>query len=111
MCRANKYHSKKMETADGTFDSKHEFQRWIELKLMEKAGEIEYLERQVKFELIPAQKENGKTIERACSYKADFVYYIKGKMIVEDAKGFKTPEYKIKRKLMLERHGIRIQEV
>lgn len=111
MYRANKYHAKKITTEDGVFDSQHEFKRWTELKLMEKAKEIQDLKRQVKFELIPAQRVNGKTIERSCTYIADFVYWYKGSMVVEDAKGFKTPEYKIKKKLMLERHGIRIQEV
>jgi hypothetical protein len=64
--------------------------------------------------LIPSQKdENGKVIERECSYKADFVYFDieANKTIVEDTKGFRTPEYKIKRKLMLYVHNIRIKEV
>lgn len=108
---ANKYNSRKVETKDGKFDSKAEFERWKQLKQMQKDGEIHQLKRQVKFELIPAQKINGKTIERACSYIADFTYYYKGSFVVEDVKGHKTPVYNIKKKLMLERHGIRIQEV
>lgn len=111
MHRISKYHSTKIETEDGKFDSKHELKRWQELKLLEKAGEISDLRRQVKFELIPAQRINGKIVERSCTYIADFVYIYKGSVVVEDAKGFKTPEYKIKRKLMLERLGIRIIEV
>lgn len=109
--RASKYHAKKIETPDGKFDSKKELKRWEDLKQMQKAGEIHQLNRQVKFELIPAQKVNGRTVERACSYIADFTYYYKGSFVVEDTKGFKTPDYIIKRKLMLEKHGIRIQEV
>ena len=50
-------------------------------------------------------------MERECSYKADFVYGEDGKTVVEDVKGFRTKEYIIKRKLMLERYGIRIRDV
>lgn len=106
-----KYRNKKI-TIDGiTFDSKKEANRWMELKLLERAGEISHLARQVKYELIPSQKIDGKVVERACSYVADFVYLEKGKTVVEDTKGFKTPDYIIKRKLMLQVHGIHIREV
>ena len=91
------------------FDSKREAERWCELKLLERAGEIKELKRQVRFELIPAQK-NGKW--RATSYIADFTYKTRyGKYVVEDAKGVRTDVYKIKRKLMLERYGIEVVEV
>lgn len=107
----SKYHSKKMHVDGQTFDSKKEFRRWLELCQMEKAGLITDLQRQKKFVLIPSQKdESGRTIERECAYKADFVYLRDGEMIVEDTKGYKTPEYIIKRKLMLYLHGIRITE-
>lgn len=110
----SKYHSKKIKTADGIFDSKREYERWRELKLYELAGVIQGLRRQVPFELIPAQYEmNGKRtkcVERACVYKADFVYIQDGKEVVEDCKGFQTVEYKIKRKLMLEKYGVKIKE-
>lgn len=106
-----KYRNKKI-TIDGiTFDSKKEANRWMELKLLERAGEISHLARQVKYELIPSQKIDGKVVERACSYVADFVYLENGKTVVEDTKGFKTPDYIIKRKLMLQVHGIHIREV
>lgn len=116
-----KYHSKKV-TRDGiTFDSMKECKRYYELLLLAKAGAIQDLKRQVKFVLIPAQREpdkvgvrggiiKGKVIEYECSYVADFVYTENGKTIVEDTKGFKTPEYKIKKKLLLYVHGIRIKE-
>lgn len=66
----SKYHNQKI-TVDGiTFDSRKEYRRFRELCLMERAGEIDNLERQVKFELIPTQKKNGKVLERACSYVA-----------------------------------------
>lgn len=108
----NKYHAKKVKTKDGTFDSRAEHGRYLWLKAELDGGLISDLERQVPFTLIPAQRgADGKVKERACIYYADFVYYRDGKMIVEDVKGVKTPEYIIKRKLMLERYGIEIMEV
>lgn len=93
------------------FDSKAEERRWYELSLMEKAGEIKALQRQVKYELIPSQKIDKKVVERAVTYVADFVYYTPdGQLVVEDVKGMKTTDYIIKRKLMLWIHGIRIKE-
>ena len=107
----SKYQNKKV-TADGmTFDSLKEYKRWRELSLLERAGKITQLQTQVKFELIPAQKIGGRVAERACNYIADFVYILDGKKVVEDTKGFKTPDYIIKRKLMLWVHGIKIQEL
>ena len=123
-----KYHNKKI-TLDGiTFDSLKEANRYRELKLLERAGKISLLRRQVKFLLIPAQYgktaerytrgankgqyKRGELIERECAYIADFVYFdADGKKVVEDTKGMRTKDYIIKRKLMLERHGIRIKEV
>jgi hypothetical protein len=102
----SKYRNKKI-TIDGmTFDSKREAQRYAELRLMERGGLIHGLRCQVPFELIPKQKG-----ERAANYVADFVYTENSQQVVEDVKGVRTPVYKIKRKLMLERHGIRIREV
>jgi hypothetical protein len=102
----NKYGAKKVTAPDGEkFDSMKEYQRWGVLKLMQRAGMISDLKRQARFELIP--KQEGET---ACTYIADFTYYQNGKYIVEDVKGCKTDVYKIKRKLMLWVHGIRIQE-
>lgn len=107
----SKYYAKKLKTDDGVFDSKREWQRWCELKLLLRAREISDLTRQVSFELIPVQKYDGGT-ERAVKYIADFVYYDKyGKLVVEDAKGVKTKDYIIKRKLMLQKFGIHIVEV
>lgn len=108
---ASKYHSRKI-TRDGmTFDSVKEYRRYCELLLLERAGAITELQRQVKFELIPAQRIDGKVVERSCQYIADFVYQENGKRVVEDTKGMKTKDYIIKRKLMLYIHGIRIKEV
>lgn len=93
----NKYHNRKTEG----FDSIREKSRYRELQLMERAGMISGLERQVRFELIPAHyDEHGKCDERSCSYIADFTYWRDGKFVVEDCKGMKTDVYIIKRKLM-----------
>ena len=106
-----KYGNRKVVRDGITFDSAKEARRWSELLLLEKAGAIQNLQRQVKYQLIPSQKIAGKVVERACSYVADFVYDQGGETVVEDTKGVKTPEYIIKRKLMLWVHGIRINEV
>lgn len=107
----SKYGAKKVTAQGITFDSKREANRYRELVLLERAGRLSNLQRQVKFELIPSQRINGKVVERACTYVADFVYFQDGKQIVEDAKGYKTPEYRIKKKLLLWVHGIQIKEV
>ena len=117
----SKYHSKKITLNGITYDSKKEAKRHQELLLLERAGAIQGLQTQVKYVLIPAQREpdtvgkrggtiKGKLIERECAYIADFVYIEDGQTVVEDTKGFRTADYKIKRKLMLYIHGIRIRE-
>lgn len=120
----NKYHNRKVKTSDGiVHDSRKEAVRWQELKLLEEAGEITELKRQMEFLLIPpqyeelpksnrAKKGRKKLVERACIYRADFVYHTKkGELVVEDTKGFKTRDYIIKRKLMLYIYGVKIKEV
>lgn len=121
----NKYYNKKCTVNGIIFDSRKEARRYQELLLLERAGVIKSLQRQVKYVLIPAQYEsferygkNGqeltpgkKLIERECAYVADFVYEEDGKTVIEDTKGFKTKDFIIKRKLMLYTHGIRIREV
>ena len=108
----SKYGNRKIHTAEGIFDSAKEYRRWQELKLLEKAGAIENLHRQVPFGLIPPQRVNGKLVERGVKYIADFTYFEKdGTFVVEDAKGMRTNVYRIKRKLMLQVHGIQIREV
>lgn len=104
--RYRKYNNKKTTVNKQTFDSKREARRFLQLKSLEKAGQIFDLQCQVKFELIP--KQDG---ERACNYIADFVYKdADGRVFVEDVKGTKTDVYKIKKKLMLYFHNIRIME-
>lgn len=102
----NKYGARKVTAPDGqVFDSQKEYNRWCNLRLLERAGKITNLKRQIPYELIP--KQDG---ERACTYVADFVYYEDGKLVVEDCKGFRTEAYRIKRKLMLAVHNIKIKE-
>lgn len=121
--KKSKYHNKKITVNGETFDSLKEYRRYCELCLLERAGEISELRRQVKYELIPTQREpdavgvrggvkQGKVIERSCCYIADFVYVENGVMVVEDTKGvkIKTDAYKIKKKLMLKLYGIKIRE-
>ena len=111
----NKYHNTKWEMDGEKFDSQKEARRWAELKLLERANQIGNLQRQVPYELIPNQyDENKKLIERKCEYRADFVYDENGQTVVEDVKGYKEGQayavFKIKRKLMLYKYGIRIKE-
>lgn len=110
----SKYGNKRIVMDGEHFDSLKEAARYQELKLLERAGEIRELKRQVPFVLIPVQKDDkGKVIERELKYIADFTYIEKGKLVrtVEDVKGMRTEVYKIKRKLMLYRNGIRIKEI
>ena len=108
-----KYRNKKTVIDGMTFDSKKEARRYSELLLLERTGAIHNLKTQVKYVLIPSQRDpvTGKVIERECAYKADFVYTENGETVVEDTKGFRTKDYIIKRKLRLQVHGIRIREI
>lgn len=103
----SKYNNKRLNTQDGWFDSHAEFTRWQELKLLEKAGEIRSLQRQVRFTLIP---KCGRL--REIVYIADFVYEKAPdwKQVVEDKKGFRSKVYMLKWRLMQFRHGIEILE-
>lgn len=108
-----KYHSRKTIVDGIKFDSKREAERYTYLSIMQKAGLICDLKRQVRYELLPAQRINGKVVERGVSYYADYVYVVKetGETVVEDVKGFRdNPVWILKRKLMLYFHGIRVKE-
>lgn len=99
----HKYNVSKKEdrTMDGiVFDSKLEMTRYAELKMLERVGKISKLQLQPKFLLIPKTERGG----RASYYTADFTYIEEGKIIVEDAKGFRTDVYKLKKKLLLWRY-------
>lgn len=104
--RPNKYFAKKTVAMGLKFDSRWEAERWGQLKAMERAGVVTQLERQVKYEL---------TINdvKICDYIADFRYLLEeenglSKLVVEDAKGILTPEFKLKKKMMKAIHGIDI---
>lgn len=105
--KENKYHNKWVEVDGIKFPSIKEAERWKTLRLMERAGEIVGLNRQVRIEIIPKTK-----LYRACFYVCDYVYFDKriGKTVYEDVKGMKTKEYLLKRKLLYWRHGIEILE-
>ena len=110
MSRKNKYNNV------GHGSSTKERNRGAVLELLQRQGYISGLQKQVVYELIPSHYDviNGKRkcIERACTYKADFVYFDEElkQLIVEDSKGMRTEVYNIKRKLMLFLHGIKIKE-
>lgn len=108
--KRNKYGAKKT----GGHASQKEHDRAGQLQIMLAAGLISDLREQVRFVLIPYQRDKeGNTLEKPCAYIADFVYTdnTTGQTVVEDTKGFRTKEYIIKRKLMLSVHGIRIKEI
>lgn len=127
----NKMRNTKLTVNGEIFDSKKEYNRWCELKILERTGFISDLKRQVVYELIPRQVEkyerygkNGKrikdgerVIELPVRYIADFQYVQNGKTVVEDVKGYRDPnsavyaKFVLKRKLMLWLKGIRVVEV
>lgn len=128
MRRKSKYGNRQIIKDGQAFDSVKEARRWCELCLLEKAGEITDLRRQVEFPLLPTQREEstevyqrgeskgkpkpGKVIEKPVVYVADFVYKTKeGETVVEDTKGFRTKDYVLKRKMLLYFHKIKISEV
>lgn len=105
----NKFNAKKT-TVDGIeFDSAKEAKRYVKLRDMERAGKIQGLRLQVPFELVPSFECDGVKY-REMRYIADFVYYRDGKQVVEDTKGVKTVEYKLKKKLMAYVNHINIEE-
>ncbi|KAA0910667.1 DUF1064 domain-containing protein [Pusillimonas sp. ANT_WB101] len=107
----SKYGNKKTVIDGIEFDSRKEAKRYSELKLLERAGQIDTLSLQPKFELIPKQRNaDGKAI-RPWAYVGDFMYRENGKFIVEDVKGMKTREYIAKSKAMLHFHGITVREI
>lgn len=109
----SKYNNRKVRCCGETFDSMLECERYKYLKALEQQKVISNLQRQVKYVLLPSQKDSKtqKTIEREITYLADFVYEKGSQTIIEDVKGLRTDVYKIKRKLMLYFHGIRVKEV
>lgn len=111
----NKFGARKFRNEWGEFDSKVEFWRYAELLEMQRKGLISGLQRQVKYEIIPAikvQKEialktKTKYVERvdekAAHYTCDFQYFQDGVLVIEDAKSEATrreKDYVLRRKLM-----------
>jgi len=109
----SKYGNQKVDTPEGlTFDSKAEYRRWCELNILVRAKEITDLQRQVPFDLVPAQVSPDGTKLRPVAYVADFTYRDKaGNFVVEDPKGASTAEWIIKKKLMLHVHNIWVREI
>ena len=99
----SKYRNRKTVVDGLVFDSKKEARRWQELQLMEGSGRVTGLMRQVRYDFVVNGVKLG-------FYKADFVYYDYGELVVEDVKGMKTPVYNLKKKLMSACHGIDIIE-
>lgn len=109
----SKYFSRKTEVDGITFDSQAEARRWGELRLLECAGRISALRRQVPYVFLvhttgtePGCGED----KRQMRYVADFVYVEGGREVVEDVKGYRTAEYKRKRRLMKKIYGVEIRE-
>lgn len=100
MGRSGKYNASKVVIDGHRFDSRREAARYETLKQLEAAGKIAQLELQPRFELVPAFRCQGEAV-RKMEYVADFRYldYERGGLVVEDVKGFKTPEYKVKIKI------------
>lgn len=86
------------------FDSTREFDRWGELQLLERAGRISDLSRQDRY---PLHGPNG---VKLADYVADFTYQEDGQIVIEDAKGVRTPMYRLKRKWVKAEYGIDIRE-
>lgn len=107
--RGSKYNAKKTVVDGIDFDSAKEAKRYAKLRALEDAGKIQGLRLQVPFELLPSFDCDGVKY-RGMKYVADFVYYRDGKVVVEDCKGFKTAEYKLKKKLMAYINHVNIKE-
>ena len=111
--RQNKYRNRKTCLDGHDFDSEHESDRYAELKLLERSGDITDLKLQPVFVLIPNIRDgSGKIVQSAVTYKADFSYFDlrTGRKVVEDAKGVKTQVYALKKKMMRYFYGIEIVE-
>lgn len=100
----SKYKAKRSKIDGHSFASRREASRYIQLRAKEKAGKIQFLTLQPRYKLIC----NGVEI---CTYVADFRYVENGAVVVEDVKGFRTPEYKIKVALLLALRGIKVVEI
>jgi hypothetical protein len=110
--KKSRYRSQKITVDGETFASKKQYARWCQLKMMEKAGRVSDLKREVPFELAPAVTLNGRK-KPALRYYADAVYVEEGRMVVEDTKSDitrKDPVYRVKVHLMKSVLGIDVRE-
>lgn len=104
---SSKYKNRKVTIDDIRFDSKKEGDRYLELKLLLRAGQISHLKLQPEFKMV----HHGILI---CKYRADFEYRENGKIVVEDVKSEYTrtlPVYRIKKKMMKAFYGVDVREV
>lgn len=121
-----KYGNKKVEYNGLRFDSKKEMKRYIVLKDAEQKGVISDLQTQVKYELVPAVKEEyiehlktkdkikTRTLQLPISYTCDFQYVKNGEIIIEDVKAspkMLPKEFVLKEKLMFALKGLTIKRV
>lgn len=124
--KGKKYNNTKVEYDGIKFDSKKEMQRYIVLKAAEDSGVISNLELQVKYELIPAVREEyiehlktkdkvkTRTLQLPITYTCDFQYLKDGVLIVEDVKAspkMLPKEFVLKEKMMFALKGIKIKKV
>lgn len=100
--KGTKFKAKPVERHGIKFASTGEADRYDKLKLAEEHGLISDLKLQVSFKL----EVNGILIAK---YRADFTYFENGQPVVEDLKGYVTPEFRIKFSLMQACHGITIK--
>lgn len=106
----NKYGAKKTVVGDIKFDSKKEANRWMDLQLLERAGEISDLKRQVKVELIGQHYPIYTRTGRKMKLTFDFSYVENGITIYEDAKGYPTRDYEV-RVAVVKAMGLEVREV
>lgn len=112
MAKPLKYKNAPCQVGAEKYRSKRERDRHQDLLLLQRAGKIAGLVREVAYVLIPSQRRSDGKAERACTYFCDFLYTTdQGRIVCEDAKGVRTKDYIIKRKLMLKVHGITVLEV
>ena len=101
--KKNKYNAHKAEYNGMKFDSAFELECWIYLEKLAKEDKISNLQRQIKFEIIPAN-----SVYRALNYIADFTFFVGDRYVVADAKGLILPEFKIKQKIFYDKYGNQI---
>lgn len=106
----NKYGAKKTQVGDVNFDSKREANRWMELQLLQRAGEISDLQRQVKVELIGQYRPLFTRTGRKMKLTFDFAYIENGIQVFEDAKGMPTRDYEV-RVAVARAMGLEVREV